>query len=143
MFGLSDSIRFPRGPAWYGSSTKALRIAAEERDVETLKRLLPAAAQNGVAEDSPTFCLQWIDSSKMPIRNSLRLPGNAVHYLSLYIIYTYIYIYIYLINLFSIHLLYLYTGRHKDARFVSHWEAEVASARHVFDFEACSLLFLF
>jgi hypothetical protein len=141
MFGLSDSIRFPRGPAWYGSSTKALRIAAEERDVETLKRLLPAAAQDGVAEDSPTFCLQWIDSSKMPIRNSLRLPGNAVHYLSLSILY--IRIYIYLINLFSIHLLYLYTGRHKDARFVSHWEAEVASARHVFDFEACSLLFLF
>ena len=49
MFG-SDSIRFPGGPG----STKALRIAAEERDMETLKRLLPAAAQNGVAEDSPT-----------------------------------------------------------------------------------------
>ena len=92
MFGLSDSIRFPRGPAWYGSSTKALRIAAEERDMETLKRLLPAAAQNSVAEDSPTFCLQWIDSSKMPIHNSFRLPGNAVHYLSLSIIYIYIYI---------------------------------------------------
>lgn len=31
--------------------SEALRIAAEERDMETLKRLLPAAAQNGVAED--------------------------------------------------------------------------------------------
>ena len=53
----------------------------------------------------------------------------------------YIYVNIYTVNLFSIHILCIYGEPHKDAKF-AHWEAEVASARHVFDFEACSLLFV-
>ena len=109
--------------------SEALRIAAEERDMETLKRLLPAAAQNGVAEDREEGMTkrqceqmkqnlralgQWDEQLMTALEQGLQDHQQGM----------------------------CWCGRMRkdvkhDQRSIANFlEAEVASARHVFDFEA-------